>query len=142
MSFMGINVWSVLAAAAATMVIGFVWYSPFLFATPWVKLMGYDMNDKAKIDELKKGAGAMYGLAFVGSVLAASILEKIVHISSGHSILNGVKIGLAIWVGCVTTVQLTDSIFGRKPAKLYLINTGYQLVCFVVMGAIVAAWPR
>jgi hypothetical protein len=28
----------------------------------------------------------------------------------------------------------------RQPAKLYAINTGYQLVCYVVMGAIMATW--
>ena len=28
----------------------------------------------------------------------------------------------------------------RQPAKLYALNTGCQLVCYVVMGAIMAAW--
>jgi hypothetical protein len=48
--------------------------------------------------------------------------------------------GLAVWLGFVTTVQLTNALFMRQPAKLYAINTGYQLVGYVVMGAIMAAW--
>ena len=48
--------------------------------------------------------------------------------------------GLAVWLGFVTTVQLTNALFMRQPAKLYAINTGYQLVCYVVRGAIMAAW--
>jgi hypothetical protein len=34
MNVMGINLWSVLVAAIATMVLGFLWYSPLLFARP------------------------------------------------------------------------------------------------------------
>ena len=46
MHFLGVNVWTVLVAAVATMVVGFLWYSPALFAKPWMKLMGYDPHDK------------------------------------------------------------------------------------------------
>jgi hypothetical protein len=28
----------------------------------------------------------------------------------------------------------------RQPAKLYAINTGYQLLCYLAMGAILGAW--
>jgi len=52
------------------------------------------------------------------------------------------KIGFAIWLGFVTTVQLTGKLFGNQSTKLYLINTGYQLVCYLAMGAILAVWPR
>ncbi|HXO31159.1 MAG TPA: hypothetical protein VN901_02265 [Candidatus Acidoferrales bacterium] len=40
----------------------------------------------------------------------------------------------------MTTVQLTNALFMRQPAQLYALNTGYQLVCYGVMGAIMAAW--
>jgi hypothetical protein len=50
------------------------------------------------------------------------------------------EIGLAVWLGIVTTVQLTNALFSRQPFKLYLINTGYQAVCYLAMGAILGAW--
>jgi hypothetical protein len=50
------------------------------------------------------------------------------------------KVGFAMWLGFVTTVQLTTKLFENKPTKLYLINTGYQLVCYLAMGAILARW--
>jgi len=37
-------------------------------------------------------------------------------------------------------VQLTNALFSKQPVKLYAINTGYQLVCYLVMGAILGAW--
>ncbi len=142
MYFRGVNLWSVLVAAAATMVVGFLWYSPLLFAKPWTVLMGYDPNDKAKMDEMRKSAGKSYAIALVASLLSAFVLGKIVEITTVNSALYGMKIGFMIWLGFVTTVQLTAKLFGNQPTKLYLINTGYQLVCYLVMGAILAVWPR
>ena len=140
MELLGIRLLPVLVAAAATMVVGFIWYSPFLFAKPWTILMGYDPNDKAKMDEMRKGAGKTYTLAFVASLASAFVLAKIIDVASVNSALYGMKVAFAVWLGFVTTVQLTGALFGRQPTKLYLINTGYQLVCYLVMGAILAVW--
>ena len=142
MEFMGVNLLSVLAAAIATMILGFLWYSPILFAKPWTVAMGYDPNDKAKMDEMRKGAGKLYGITFVASLLSAFVLAKIIDVATVTSALYGMKIGFAVWLGFVTTVQLTSMLFKKRPIKLYLIDTGYQLVCYLVMGAILAKWPR
>ena len=140
MHFLGVNVWAVLVCALVTMVAGFVWYSPVLFATPWMVLMGYDPNDKAKIAEMQKSAGPSYAMSLVASILAAIVLGKIIEVANVNSALNGMEIGLAIWLGIVTTVQLTGALFSRQPFKLYLINTGYQAVCYLAMGAILGGW--
>ncbi len=140
MRVMGVNLWAVLVSALATMVVGFVWYSPLLFARRWMVLMGLDPDDKAKIAEMQKSAGPSYALSLVASALAAAVLGKIIAIATIGTALYGMKAGLAVWLGFVTTVQLTNSLFSRQPAKLYAINTGYQLVCFLAMGAIMGAW--
>jgi len=137
---MGVNLWAVLVSALATMVVGFVWYSPLLFARRWMVLMGLDPDDKVKIAEMQKSAGPSYALSLVASALAAAVLGKIIAIATIGTALYGMKAGLAVWLGFVTTVQLTNSLFSRQPAKLYAINTGYQLVCFLAMGAIMGAW--
>lgn len=54
--------------------------------------------------------------------------------------LYGMKIGLGVWLGFVATVQLTGALFMKNSMKLFAINTGYQLVCYVAMGAILAVW--
>jgi hypothetical protein len=140
MQLLGIKIVPVFVAALATMVLGFLWYSPLLFAKPWMILMGYDPNDKAKMDEMRKGAGKLYGLSFLASLASAFVLAKIIDVTTVNSALYGMKIAFAVWLGFVTTVQLTGALFGRQPIKLYLINTGYQLVCFLAMGAILAVW--
>ena len=140
MHFMGVNLWAVLVSALATMVVGFVWYSPLLFARPWTILMGYDPDDKAKLAEMQKSAGPSYMLSLVASLASAAVLGKIIAVATINTPLYGMKVGLAVWLGFVTTVQFTNALFSRQRNKLYLINTGYQLVCYLVMGAILGAW--
>jgi hypothetical protein len=140
MHFLGVNLWAVLVSALATMVAGFLWYSPMLFAKPWTILMGYDPNDKAKLAEMQKSAGPSYAMSMVASILSAIVLGKVIYVAHVTSALYGVKIGFAVWLGFVTTVQLTNALFMRQPFKLYLINTGYQFVCYLAMGAILGGW--
>jgi uncharacterized SAM-binding protein YcdF (DUF218 family) len=142
MTLMTVNLWSVLVAAIATMVVGFLWYSPMLFARPWMVAMGYDPEDKAKTQEMQKSAGKSYAISFVASLVSAFVLGKIITETRVDTALDGTIVGLAIWLGFVTTVQLTAKLFGNQSTKLYLINTGYQLVCYLAMGAILAVWPR
>jgi hypothetical protein len=140
MDFMGVRLWAVALAAVASTIVGFLWYSPLLFARPWMLAMGYDPEDKAKLAELQKGAGVMYSIALVASLVSAFVLAKILVGMTIASPLYGMKIGFAVWLAFVATVQLTDKLFGQRPTKLFLINTGYQLVCYVVMGAILGKW--
>jgi hypothetical protein len=102
--------------------------------------MGYDPNDKAKTQEMKKSAGPAYAVSFVASLVAAFIMAKVIGLRPFDGALYGMKIGLGMWLGFVATVQLTVALFMKNSMKLLAINTGYQLVCYVAMGAILAVW--
>jgi len=141
-TFTGVNPWGVLVAAVTTMGIGFLWYSPLLFARPWMRLMGYDPDDKSKLAEMQKGAGKLYAITFVATIVSAIVLAKVVDFTSVIHPFYGMKVGFGVWLGFVATVQLTGTLFSKQPIKLFLINTGYQLVSYLAMGAILAAWPH
>jgi hypothetical protein len=153
MHYMDVNLVAVLVCAVAAMIVGFLWYSPALFAKPWVKEMGYDMNDTAAMAKMKKSAGPAYAASFVGSLVTAAVLAKLLNALSRHGDtlpyhpvalaqpwMYGVKVALFVWLGFVATVQLTGVLFANQSAKLFAINTGYQFVCYAVMGAILAVW--
>jgi hypothetical protein len=140
MEFHHINLLAVLVAAISTMVVGFLWYSPFLFAKPWVREMGYDLNDKAKMEEMKKSAGPAYAGSFVASLISAFILALFLHWTRTEGLHIGLMVGFHVWLGFVATVQFTGALFMKQSMKLFAINTGYQLVCYLVMGAILAVW--
>jgi len=140
MRFHHVNLLGVLVAAISTMVVGFLWYSPMLFAKAWVREMGYDMNDKAKMEEMKKSAGPAYAGSFVASLVSAFVLALFLHWTRAENWQFGMLVGLHVWLGFVATVQLTGVLFMKQSMKLFAINTGYQLVCYLVMGAILGAW--
>ena len=127
MQLMGSNLWAVVSAALATMLLGLLWHSPLLFGRSGVR---------------RNGSGKLYVLFFIASFLAAFVLGQVIRITTVSTALLGMKVGASMWLGFVSTVQFTNMLFSRKPARLYLIDTGYQLVSFLVMGAMIAAWPR
>ena len=135
-----LNWLAILVAAISTMVVGFLWYSPMLFAKPWMKEMGYDPNDKAKMEEMKKTAGPAYVGSFVAGLISAFTLALILHGLRAEDLHFGLMASFHIWLGFVATVQFTGALFTKQSMKLFGINTGYQLVCYLVMGVILTLW--
>ena len=135
-----LNWLAILLAAVATMILGFLWYSPLLFAKAWAREMGYDLSDKAKMDEMRKSAGPAYAGSFVATLIAAFTLALILHGLRADSLHFGLMASFHIWLGFVATVQFTGALFAKQSMKLFAINTGYQLVCYLVMGAIFVFW--
>ena len=135
-----LNWLAILVAAVVTMILGFLWYSPLLFAKAWTREMGYDINDKAKMDEMRESAGPAYAGSFVASLISAFTLALILHGMRADSLHFGLMASFHIWLGFIATVQFTGALFAKQSMKLFAINTGYQLVCFLAMGAILVLW--
>jgi len=134
------NLLAVLVAAGATMILGFVWYSPLLFARPWMREMGVDPNDKAKVQEMQKNAGPAYGGSMVAALISAftvGLFFRVLHVQDLHF---GIAVSFHFWLGFVATVQFTSALFTKQSMKLFAINTAYQLVCYLAMGTILALW--
>ena len=135
-----LNLAAIFVAAISTMVVGFLWYSPILFANPWMREMGYDPDDKARTQEMQKSVGPAYMGSFFASVVTAFILAMFLHHMNVQSLEYGLLVCSHIWLGFVATVQLTGVLFMKQSMKLFAINTGYQLVCYLLMGAILTVW--
>jgi hypothetical protein len=140
MNFHHLNWLAILVAAISTMIVGFLWYSPLLFAKLWMREMGHDPNDKAKTREMQKSAGPAYAGSFVASLISAFTLALILHGMRADGLHFGLMASFHVWLGFVATVQFTGALFAKQSMKLFAINTGYQLVCYLVMGAILSSW--
>jgi len=130
----------VVVAALSTMVIGFLWYSPALFAKPWMRASGYDINDKAAMEQMRKGAGILYLRAFLASLLAAFVLRWVFGLAGVNTTVKGIETAVLICLGFVNTVQYTAYLFLRQHYLLFVINAGYQLASYAAMGAILGGW--
>lgn len=122
-----INWIAVLVAGVSAFVVGGIWYGA-LFAKPWQALVG--LSD----EEVRSGALRVFGGSLVLSLVMAVNLAFFIG-AEGASF--GLFAGLAAGVGWVATAFGINYLFERRPLKLYLINAGYNVITFALMGAIV-----
>lgn len=128
-----VNIWGVLAAFVASMVIGSVWYSNSVFGKDWRKLAKLDAK-KEKADMPK----AM-GIMVVMSLLTAYVLAHVTYLSFtffDYSFLSSaLQTAFLMWLGFVFTGVVMMGAFEQRPMKLTAINLGNSLVTFLAMGA-------
>ena len=133
-----VNYLAVLIAGVASMVIGFLWYSPSLFGKPWMKLMGHTVES---MKSAQKKMGMLYGLSFVLSLVTAYVLTHVMVFGQSYlgytPLMGGLSSAFWMWLGFVMPVQATDAIFGGKKWALVGINTGYQLAALLAMGFVI-----
>lgn len=132
-SYSDINLLAVLVAAAASMALGFLWYSPVAFGDAWLRLIGKRKEDLG-------APGAAYALSTLGSLLAAAALAVVLEGFGARTLVSGIGIGALCGVGLVAPVLATDHVFSGKPIPLYLLNVTYHVLSFIAMGAILGAW--
>ncbi|MBI5019257.1 DUF1761 domain-containing protein [Candidatus Gottesmanbacteria bacterium] len=136
MFYTPVDYFSVLLAALAGMVVGFVWYSPLLFAKPWMR---YAKIDAKKLKESQKKMGKTYVMSFITTVVTAFILALLLNASLVITMTEGLMLGGVVWLGFVATTMFTGVLFSEMPMGLFLINSGYQLASILVMSAILTA---
>jgi len=131
-----INYLAVVVCGVANMVIGFFWYGIF-FSKTWLKLIDKSEQD---IERMKKEAPKSYIISFILSMAVALVLAYIVHGMRLEGIVGGLMLGFWLWLGVAMVFRLNDVLFEKRPFKLFLVNTGFDLVVLLVMGLIVTLW--
>lgn len=129
-----INWIAVIIAAVASMVVGFVYYLPQVMGARWQALMGRDMTGAG-------GAGMSYAMTAVAALVAAFVVAQFIHWSDSYTLAGGAFLGAVGWLGFTATASFSDFVFSGRPWALFSIQNGYQLISFVVMGAIIGAMP-
>lgn len=132
-----VNYVAILAAAASSMVVGFLWYSPILFAKPWMK---YSKLDAKKLKNAQKHMSKTYSLSFLAALITAYVIALIFNATLIINISEGLSMGALLWLGFTATTMVTGVLFQEMPWRLFLINSGYQLVSILVMSAILTVW--
>jgi hypothetical protein len=128
-----INYLAVLVAALSGFVIGFLWYSPFLFGNIWMKEAGLT-EEKLKQTNLAKTFGLSFLLSLIVSFNLAAFLGTESDLTWG--LIAGGLAGIG-WVAASLGILY---LFERRSLALFLINAGYQAVTYIVAGGIIGAW--
>ena len=132
-----INYLAVLVAGVVIFALGGLWYSPALFAKRWVALQGKTM------EEMSAGSGpmgAMYVQAFLCAIITAWVLAIVIGFLPLLDVMRALKLAVICWLGCAAVTIYATALFSGKPKALWVIDTSYNLVSFLIAAAILAAW--
>ncbi|CAF1400686.1 unnamed protein product [Adineta ricciae] len=138
-----VNYGAVATCTLINIILGGLWYSPLLFAKPWAKLMGFDLNKMKNDPTVQKNAQKGYIISTVCHFIMVIILAYFIQLISGSSSwFDGMKIGFCCWLGFALTSMLPNHIFSKNEFswKLAAINIGYPMVGASLAGAILGAW--
>jgi hypothetical protein len=128
-----VNHWAVLASALIFWFLGACWYSPVLFAKPWMAALGIVPGHP------KAGLAAGMIASFIGDLLVAFVMLHFIYWSEATTYGGGVFIGLLCWL-ILIAVQFPQGIYENRPFKLFAINSGYWLVGLLIVGGLLAVW--
>lgn len=121
---------AIIIAAAANMIIGFLWYGNFAFGRSWVQLSGRAMGEGQQ-------PGPLYALTIVGAVVQAIAMSWFAAQTGANSGSAGSLLGLFVGLGFIAPAMFADVLFAGRPARLYAITAGYQVLAAVVQGTII-----
>ena len=127
----------ILAAAVAAWLIGALWYSPAMFAKAWVAAHGYTPEQVAA---MRVTQGKVIAGTLVAMILMAAVLQLILNHLGADSLRDGMGWAFHAWLGFAVPLGFIAHLYSHKRLSAWLIDLGYQLVYFLVMGAILGAW--
>lgn len=133
------NYLAIIIASVIAMVLGMGWYGA-LFGKVWAKIIGMkDPNELTPEEkkEMNKKSMPLYVIQLVMTLIMMWVLYFYV---KSWVTVSGVTASFFAWFGFVLPVQAANALWSGKPKAhawgLFLITAGYQLICFIIAGAL------
>lgn len=127
------NFAAIFVAALLGFAIGGLWYSPLLFARAWMRECGLTEEQTRNAPMART-----FGLTALATLVMAFNLAAF--IGPKASLGFGLFAGAAAGVGWVAMSLGVIYLFEQRSLKLWLINSGYQVLAYTLMGGLLGAW--
>ena len=137
-----INYLAILVAAIVIFALGGLWYSPVLFVKKWLALQG-KTEEQMRAQAAAANMPLMYAAAFITALITAWVMALVfAHIANDAemNVGHGALFGTMLWLGFAATTSYATALFSGKPRQLWIIDSAYNLVSFVLAGIILAVW--
>jgi hypothetical protein len=132
-----VNYLAVLVAAITVFVLGWLWYSPFLFYKPWMRARGLD--PAAAMAGAKMPAGKLV-IELVRCIVLAYVIARFVALLGISSWMGAVHFGVMLWIGLPVILLIGSVLWENTPVKVAAIHAGDWLVKLLVIPIIVIVW--
>lgn len=135
-----VNYTAILVCAILSMVVGAVWYGP-LFGKKWMEIVGINPHDHEALKKAQRGVWKLYVVQFLITLFQVYVLAYYI---AGWEDASGLKNALWIWAAFIMPVVAGTAMWNNDSSKIawsrFLIQTGYQLIIFVMFGLILGMW--
>jgi Protein of unknown function (DUF1761) len=121
-----------LVAAIAMFVIGGVWYSAFATFERQALAPGRSEGTKPPAAALLQ--------SFLMNFVIALIFQRLFYFVHTPNALHGVHTAVLICLATIVASKYSQKLFRQGTWTLFFIDSGYWLVSFAVMGAILGGW--
>jgi len=128
----GVNWLAVIAATITAFILGALWYSKALFGVAWMQEVGLT-EEAVRNGNSKKAFTGTFVLQLLSAIALSAFLGR------GSNWLEGLHTGLWIGVFWVATAYGVTYLFEQRAMRLWLINAGYYVLLYAVMGTIIGA---
>ena len=128
-----INHLAVWVAAIVYYLFGSLWYA--VFAVTWHALA--NLSPAAPV-----GAASYIGSFITGLILAYATAMALTRRAEDQTVPQGVSFALFMGIALYASQTFNQVLFGTRPFALWLIDTGYVVVGFAIVGAIVGGWKK
>jgi hypothetical protein len=131
LDFAGVNWLAVIVAAVAGIIVGFIWYAPQVFGRRWARASGIELPEPGQVQPM----------TYIGGVATAVVTAYVLAVLSrglgAATLVDGVIVGLVVWLGFVATWLASGVFFERRSTIWWAINAGQAVVSLAIMGAII-----
>lgn len=124
------NWWAVLVSAFAAFAVGGLWYSPPLFLRAWMA--------EARIEVEPKHPPRVFLVSFVFALVSAIALAAL--LGPAPTLASALVKSLAVGTCLVATSFGINYQFSSHSTKLLLIDGGYHVARFLLMGLVLGVW--
>ena len=132
-----LNYLAIIVGIIFNQVFGAAWYSAW--SKPWMAEVGLTQEDM----EAMKGTARQwypYVIAVVSALVFTFVLALLIQGMGAENVVDGLILGLLASVGFILTSYATTYSFEGRSLKLFLINSGYPLISYALIGILLAAW--
>lgn len=135
--FTDLNLWAVLVSGVIYFVFGGIWYAA-IFSKKYQEGLGFSPEVKAQAEKDFPKALAAHLLS---GLITSFILAGVISVTASTTFISGIVTGFWMWLAFAFTINLNYLMFEKRPTSLFMLNNGFFLIAFAVMGGVLAVWP-
>ncbi len=131
-----VNVLVVLIATVLSMVVGFVYYMPNVpTGKLWIKLVGLTEKQMKEASMMPLFITVLLNL--ITAVIIAILVPYVGTINQLKEVPAGLLTGFMLWL-LVVIASFSNTLFRMARKKLWAVESGYSLIIYLMMGAVIA----